>query len=238
MDVFSSLNFKNCGLVLDYQTVFPSNPNNGQMELVNGVVYIWTSIDGITTWYPLTSETSYYIHFQGTESTSWLIQHNLSSTDYIFFVYDDNDNLVDPIYEYVNTNSFKLNFTVAKKGKAVVFVARNTVQSPNNQAGAITVMRTASNYTASSDELVVCTTKGSTLNAGETAFTVTLPSSPNDKDIVYLMDGSDNAQDRPIKISASGKGIINPGDDFICDVNRFKVTLVFDSVENTWSLAN
>lgn len=236
MDVFSNLNFQNSGIVLDFQTEFPANPNNGTLVLVNGIVYIWTTLAGITTWYPLTSETNYFIHTQVQANVEWTVNHNLGSSDYIFFAYDENNNLITPNYEYIDDNSFKVIFTTAKKGKLVVFIASSTTQAPDNKAGTITVMRTASNYTASSNSLIVCTTKGTTLNVGEYAFTVTLPQNPLDKDVIYIMDGSNSAQERPIKINGNLRNIIN-AEDFVCDINKFKITLVFDSAENSWSLA-
>ena len=123
MQVFSNLKFKNSGPVLEFVTEFPSSPSDGQMALVDGVVYIYTTLAGFKTWYPLSNETSYFVHTQGIDATTWTITHGLDTSDFIFFVYDSNNQLMQPAYEFVSNNQFKLNFSTAKKGKAVVFVA-------------------------------------------------------------------------------------------------------------------
>ena len=40
--------------------------------------------------------------------------------NFIFFVYDTANALMQPQYEYISDNQFKLNFTSAKKGKVVI----------------------------------------------------------------------------------------------------------------------
>jgi len=123
MKVFSNLQFQNSGPALEFLTNFPVTPVDGQMALVDGVVYIYTTLAGFKTWYPLSNETSYFVHAQGLESLTWTINHGLDTGDFIFFVYDHENKLIQPIYEFIDNNSFKLNFSSAKKGKAVVFVA-------------------------------------------------------------------------------------------------------------------
>jgi len=134
MNVYSNLEFKNSGPALEMLTDYPTNPVDGQMALVEGVVYIYTTLAGFKTWYPLSNETSYFVHSQGLVSTEWNVTHNLDTSDFIFFVYDENNQLMQPIYENVSENAFNLKFTVAKKGKAVVFVAaqRYTPTTPEN----------------------------------------------------------------------------------------------------------
>lgn len=123
MNVYSNLNFNNSGPVLELLTEYPDNPSDGRMVLVEGIVYIYTTLAGFKTWYPLSNESSYFVHSQGLESTEWVINHNLDTSDFIFFVYNTDNKLIQPIYEFIDSNSFKLKFTVAKKGRAVVFVA-------------------------------------------------------------------------------------------------------------------
>lgn len=43
-------------------SAFPLNPRNGQMELVNGALWVYAAIDGISTWYPLTNKKNSYVH--------------------------------------------------------------------------------------------------------------------------------------------------------------------------------
>ncbi len=123
MQVFANLEFKNSGPILEFTSSFPTNPINGQMALVDGIVYIYTTLSGVSTWYPLSNESTYFTHTQGISSTEWTITHNLNTSNFIFFCYDSNNNLVSPIYHYVDDNTFKLEFTSAIMGKVVVFVA-------------------------------------------------------------------------------------------------------------------
>jgi len=123
MKVLSNLEFNGSHITLDNVASFPTSPTDGQMALVSGIVYIYTSLSGVTTWYPISNESTYFIHTQGVASTNWRIIHNLNTTNFIFFVYDSNGNLMQGDYVPVDNNEFDLNFTVARSGKAVVFVA-------------------------------------------------------------------------------------------------------------------
>jgi len=123
MEVLSNLKFKGSGPVLESLTNFPTNPDSGQMCLVDGCVYIFTAVNNIETWYPLTNKNMSYIHTQGVSALEWTISHSLNSDNFIFFIYDENDNLIEANYSVIDSNSFKLTFTLAKKGKVVVFAA-------------------------------------------------------------------------------------------------------------------
>jgi len=123
MDVLSSLNFKDSNFTLHNSNDFPRDPQKGQLVLVNNIVYIYVDLSGFTTWYPLSNETSYFLHYQSIVSTSWIITHNLNTSDFIFFVYDENKKLVQPSYNNISDNQFELIFTQSTKGRAVVFVA-------------------------------------------------------------------------------------------------------------------
>lgn len=103
-------------------TEFPSSPTRGQFAFVSGILYMYISIRNIETWYPLTNQKKSYIHVQSTASTQWTILHNLGSTIFIFMVYDSNGDLILSNPSDITENSFKLNFTSAISGKAIVFV--------------------------------------------------------------------------------------------------------------------
>lgn len=51
-------------------TSFPIDPIDGQFALVNGALYVWTTIDGSLAWYPLVNEKAYYKHTQTSSSTT------------------------------------------------------------------------------------------------------------------------------------------------------------------------
>lgn len=123
MDVLANLKFSNSHAILENFPDFPLNPELGQLSLVNGILYLFVNLGGFTTWYPISNETRYFIHYQGSLSTKWTITHNLDTSNFIFFVYDELNKLISPEYEFIDNNVFCLNFTAAKKGRAVVFVA-------------------------------------------------------------------------------------------------------------------
>ncbi len=103
-------------------TEFPSSPTRGQFAFVSGVLYMYTSIRNVETWYPLTNQKKSYIHVQSTSSTQWTVLHNLESTVFIFMVYDTNGDLILANLSDITENSFKLNFTSAISGKVILFV--------------------------------------------------------------------------------------------------------------------
>ena len=115
-------------------TEFPVNPVKGEFAFVSGVLYMYTSIRNIETWYPLTNPKKSYIHVQETQSQSWVINHNLGSTTFIFMVYDSNGDLVLANLSDVLENSFVLNFGSAITGKVVMFadITDSTMLSNNN----------------------------------------------------------------------------------------------------------
>ena len=102
-------------------SAFPLNPLNGQMELVNGALWVYTAIDGISTWYPLTNKKNSYVHSQGVDSFQWTVYHGLNTPDVLFGVYGTDGSLQYPSYTPLDNNSFRLNFTSAVSGRCVVF---------------------------------------------------------------------------------------------------------------------
>ena len=123
MNVLTNLKFNGSSAILDHTPAFPTTPQDGMLALVNGIVYIYTKLNGMTTWYPLTNEKSYYIHSQGLASTTWEVTHNLHSENFVFVVYDETSTVVNATHEPVNADRFKLHFTKATKGKVVCFFA-------------------------------------------------------------------------------------------------------------------
>lgn len=101
---------------------FPSNPRMNEQILKDGVLWIWTTIQGVNTWYPLTNKKNSYVHTQGALASSWVVNHNASTVDFVFAVYDDAGTMITPSgVSNVTTNSFQLDFGEATMGRAVVF---------------------------------------------------------------------------------------------------------------------
>ncbi len=93
-----------------------------------------------------------------------------------------------------------------------------------------------SNTTLIKDNIYLCDTKGVTLDKDQTAYTLTLPASPDDNDSIQLMDGYGNAQNRPILISRNGNNIDDTAEDLTLDVNYFDIKLVYSNTNSTWAL--
>ena len=129
-------------------TEFPTNPVKGEFAFVSGVLYMYTSIRNIETWYPLTNPKKSYIHIQETQSQSWVINHNLDSTTFIFMVYDANGDLVLANLSDVLENSFVLNFGSAITGKVVMFadITDSTILSNNNTGSTATKIMNVSMF--------------------------------------------------------------------------------------------
>lgn len=123
MNVFSNLKHKGSFSILEEFNELPSSPERGSMTLVKGVMYVYTALKGVLTWYPLTNEKVYFVQHQGEASTEWVVKHNLGTTDIVFFTYDENNYRIEANQVPVDNNSFKMEFTNAKKGKVVVFSA-------------------------------------------------------------------------------------------------------------------
>lgn len=104
---------------------FPLNPRSGQFALVDGVLYIYSTIRTISTWYPLTNRRNGYVHLQGVEAMSWNVQHGFGSKDIIYIVYDENDAVQQVGADFVSDDTIRVNFSEPTKGKCVAFCAED-----------------------------------------------------------------------------------------------------------------
>lgn len=108
----------------DNTTTFPTNPEEGQLSFKEQILYIWATINNISTWFPLTTVRESYTHSQGAPASTWTVTHNLDTTNIIFIVYDENDDVAVVNRENVTNNSFTLPFTESIAGRCVVFASR------------------------------------------------------------------------------------------------------------------
>ncbi len=109
-----------------YETTgsWPSSPQEGQTVFKDQILYIYATISSVTTWYPLTNTRENFIHTQVVAATTWTVTHNLASTDFIYIVYDDSENVIQLISPTnVVSNSFELTFTEATAGRCVIFIS-------------------------------------------------------------------------------------------------------------------
>jgi len=100
---------------------FPTNPATNQISLVDGILYIYSSINGVRTWYPLTHKKSAYVHTQAVASSEWTLAHNQNTLDFGYFAYDTDNNLLYANIEVVDADTIKIKFNSPVAGKAIMF---------------------------------------------------------------------------------------------------------------------
>jgi hypothetical protein len=125
ISVLTNLNFINSYTTNYNNTDFPADPEVGMQVMVEGILYIYSSIGGVTTWYPLNNKYSSYVHTQGVPSVSWTVNHNFESYDLIYVVYDSNNDVVIADIDFVSNNTITVNLTEAITGRIVVFAHTN-----------------------------------------------------------------------------------------------------------------
>lgn len=124
--VFSNVEYaQNAILKYDVtRTEFPSNPELGQYVIVNGVPYIYSTIDGEEpVWVPMGIKRLSAVINIDSPQLEWIITHDLATFDIMASVYDVNNKLMDAPFTIISANVIKYTFTNPVKGKAVVFGA-------------------------------------------------------------------------------------------------------------------
>lgn len=126
VNVLSKLNIKDqSAVIFNNAGAYPTSPTIGQLAFVDKMLSIYTDIDGLGSWHPLVNaKVPTYTHTQGLEMLTWTVNHGLDSDDLMYFVYDDQNQVVYPSsVNFVDNNTVTLEFTEAVKGKVVVFSA-------------------------------------------------------------------------------------------------------------------
>jgi hypothetical protein len=117
---------------------FPANPKIGTIMIKDKCLFAYIKVGDLETWYPFASKTNSYIHSQGLDSSTWVVTHNLNSTNLWIQVKDQTGNILSVGKEDINANSFRLTFTNAVRGTVMV-VAPDTVDVPLLKASLIQV---------------------------------------------------------------------------------------------------
>lgn len=126
MQVLSNLSFDGSGLVLDFLDDFPSDPFEGKLALVTGVLYIYTRIGVVETWYPLTNRMSQYTHTQGLASNLWDIEHNLNISEFTCVVLDIDNKPIQGTQTIIDSNHIQITFSAEHQGRCVIFFNTNS----------------------------------------------------------------------------------------------------------------
>ncbi len=125
-------------VVTKHEDDFPLNPAIGTIIIKDQCLYAYIVIGGMETWYPFSTRTNSYTHYQGVPSSSWTINHNLGSTDVWYQVRDSNGALVIVGSTVIDEDTVRLDFTQAIAGMAVI-VAPDSINVPQIKASEIHV---------------------------------------------------------------------------------------------------
>ena len=93
-----------------------------------------------------------------------------------------------------------------------------------------------SNTNSEGNTMYICESVGTQLPTDSVAYTLTLPASPDEGTLIYIMDADGNSQNRPILIDRNGNTIDGVADNLTCDVNYFDIKLVFNTSSSNWAL--
>jgi len=162
MNVYSDLSLRGNLQFGKELTDFPLDPTPGQLELIDGVLWLYTTVQGVSTWYPLNNKKNSYVHTQGVAAAEWTINHGLGTSDVLYMAYGPTGSLVIANRQVVDENTIKLLFTEAVTGRAVIF-AEAEAFVPAIQAKALTAQ------TAVIGGTVVASINGLTINGFDVA---------------------------------------------------------------------
>ena len=125
---------------------FPTSPEPRTMVVKDGMPYIYTELitsassssnPGFMSWIPMGVRYANYVHSQGLASQIWTVTHNFGTEDFIYFVYDNDHNLVMANNEVVNANTVRILLSEAMTGTAVLFSADQLSAPVVNMNGGI-----------------------------------------------------------------------------------------------------
>ena len=127
LDLASTLSFE------QNYSGFPADPKPRTLVVKEGMAYLYTELvvdSGYFTWTPIGLKQTAYLHTQGVASTTWTVTHDFGTTDFGYFVYDNNHHLVVASVTVIDENSVLINLAEAITGTAVFFSIQH-VSAPN-----------------------------------------------------------------------------------------------------------
>ena len=127
---------------------FPANPELGTECLVNGMKYVYTSINNDEPiWFPFGAKRSHSTVIQPNFVKTWVIDHNLSTMDIIVSVYDESNRVIDAPYTILSADTIEIELTVPTSGKAVIFGASEKYAGYTPSSGDLTVETVSVGFT-------------------------------------------------------------------------------------------
>lgn len=204
---------------------FPINPEEGQLAFVHHMLYVYSLIDNVYTWYPLTTKRNSYVHYQIEPSMNWLIEHNLNSTDVIYFIYDNNNSLmfanVNP--DTLSLMTFNLIFDELLTGKCIVISSDiDTYGTSGNSTIKNRIVMATDGMNCNPDVTYLVDTRLSELS-------LYLPTSPDDGSVIEFLDIGANLNSLNVSVYATGQDKIMGSDILKLDLNRRTYDLVYFS---------
>jgi len=107
-------------LVVAEEASLPANPKRGQCVFVDGALQIYATMDGSAGWVPLTNPRKSYVHQQAITKVEWIVDHGLNSDHLMYSAYDANGDLLIVNKTTIDSNMFKLSFSVPIAGYVIV----------------------------------------------------------------------------------------------------------------------
>ena len=101
-------------------TDFPSNPIPNTYYTINDVVYLYTYVKGVATYFPVTNLSNSMVITQAIASNTWTLTHNLSYMYPFIQVVTTDGQMFSPGYTPVDANSLIINFNEAIAGYALI----------------------------------------------------------------------------------------------------------------------
>jgi hypothetical protein len=102
------------------EAALPASPVRGQIVYQGSQLHMWTDVQGLNCWVPLTNPRNSFIHQQVTASQEWVVNHMLGTNLVLYSVYDGNDSLIIANRETVDANTTKFKFGAACTGYVVM----------------------------------------------------------------------------------------------------------------------
>jgi hypothetical protein len=129
--IFSNTKMVNSTFSFESFTEAPTSPTLGQTCIINGILSVFTLVNGVSFWLPLGARRSFYKHTQATPSAIWEVDHNLGSYDILVGIYDDNNVLIYADYYFLSPDKIQVRLNEEKMGRCIIFGDSNTLAGFN-----------------------------------------------------------------------------------------------------------
>lgn len=114
---------------------FPENPIKGELCFKENILYIYTSVENVLGWIPLSNSLAkFYVYEQTELSNSWKINHNLNTENIMFQVYDSNNKILLAEISIIDNNNCEIIFGSDEIGKCLIISANLTTISDSSEA--------------------------------------------------------------------------------------------------------